>query len=225
MSDDNIVNTQDSVQEEDNNLINKDGRLNEHGVNTGDIGVVPEQKAYKIQERRSERLKKDTRMTTMEKIEKAGAKKNLEGNSKITNSFSILSVEDIIQTTADMGILVDSNNFDTFDLINDLENARNDLYHKQIEQKKKSQTDSVEIEKKDEGQIHELDWLHEESSETENFILVESRKKRRKNRKKLKISPLKQVIDQDQEVPGLIKKKGRKPCNASAPRNTRYKKS
>jgi len=53
---------------------------------------------------------------------------------------------------------------------------------------------------------------------------VESRKKRRENRKKIKISPLKQVVNQDQEVPGLIKKKGRKPCNASIPRNTRIHK-
>jgi len=146
MSDDNIVNTQDSVQEEDNNLINKDSMLSELDVNTSDTGTVLEQRIYQIQERRrSERLKKDTVLTTMEKIEKAGAKKNLEGNSTTTNSFSILSVDDIIHTTTDMGILVDSNNFDTFDLINELENARNDLYHKQIEQKKKSQTDTVEI--------------------------------------------------------------------------------
>jgi hypothetical protein len=78
--------------------------------------------------------------------------------------------------------------------------------------------------KKDEGHVYELDWLHEESSEREDFILVESRKKRRENRKKIKISPLKQVVNQDQEVPGLIKKKGRKPCNASIPRNTRIHK-
>jgi hypothetical protein len=227
MTDDNIVNTQDSVQEEENNQIIKDSRLSEQNVNGFDTGVVSEPKVYQIPERRrSERLKKDTGLTTMEKLEKAGAKKNLEGNSKTTNSFSILSVDDIIHTTADMGIVVDSNNFATFDLINELENARNDLYHKQNEQKMKSQTDAVEIEKKVEGQVFELDWLHEESSETEDFILVESRKKKRENRKKLKISPLKQGTNQDQEVPGLIKKKGRKPCNAPVPKNTRiHKKS
>jgi hypothetical protein len=68
--------------------------------------------------------------------------------------------------------------------------------------------------------------LQQEPLKMQGLILVESRKKKRENRKKLKISPLKHVINQDQEVPGLIKKKERKPCNAPVPRNTRiHKKS
>jgi hypothetical protein len=66
--------------------------------------------------------------------------------------------------------------------------------------------------------------LQEESSEPEDFILVESRKKRRENRKSLKISLLKQGNRQDQEDPGLLKRKGRKPHLAPPPRNPKNKK-
>jgi hypothetical protein len=160
----------------------------------------------------------------MEKVEKARAKRNLEGNLSTINFFSVLSIDEIIHTTANMGVVLDNNDFDTFSFLNDLENARHDLYKKQTVQKQKSQTDTVETEQK-EGTHTKLDWLQEESSEPEDFILVESRKKRRENRKSLKISPLKQGNRQDQEDPGLLKRKGRKPYFAPPPRNPKIKRN
>jgi hypothetical protein len=89
-------------------------------------------KDQQVQERRrSEILKKDTSLTTMEKTEIAGAKKNLEGNSLKSNSFAVLSIEEIIHTTSEMGVMLDVNDLATFDLLDDLETARNDLYQKQ----------------------------------------------------------------------------------------------
>jgi hypothetical protein len=86
--------------------------------------------------RRSERLKKDANLTTMEKIDRVAQKRNLEDNPSNSNSFSILSVEDIVNITSNMGIVIENSEFDTCCLLNDLENARNDLYQKQLEQQK-----------------------------------------------------------------------------------------
>jgi hypothetical protein len=41
-------------------------------------------------------------------------------------------IDEIIHTTADMGVVLDNDDFDTFSFLNDLENARHDLYQKQI---------------------------------------------------------------------------------------------
>lgn len=83
--------------------------------------------------RRSERLKKDTNLTTMEKTMKIVQEKNLEGNPKTSNSFAALSVDDISRISSKMGIAIDSNFFDTCNLLTDLEKARNDLYLKHLQ--------------------------------------------------------------------------------------------
>jgi hypothetical protein len=43
--------------------------------------------------RRSERLKKDTTLTTMEKNQKMAEKRNVEGNTSTSNSFATLQIE------------------------------------------------------------------------------------------------------------------------------------
>jgi molybdopterin-guanine dinucleotide biosynthesis protein len=59
-----------------------------------------------------------------------------------------------------------------------------------MEQNQISQTDIIKSEQ-NMGTTLKLEWLQEESSELVDFILVESRKKKRENRKSLKISPQK----------------------------------
>lgn len=71
-------------------------------------------------------------------------KRNLEGNISQYNSFSALPVEDTVNVFADMGVIVDSNDFDTFDLLRDLEQARNNLYKKQCDNASAPQTETVE---------------------------------------------------------------------------------
>jgi hypothetical protein len=80
------------------------------------------------------RLKKDANLTTLEKTERAAQKKNLEGNPKPSNSFAVLSIDDISHISSEMGVVMDSDAFDTCNLLNDLEKARNDLYLKQLQQ-------------------------------------------------------------------------------------------
>lgn len=58
-------------------------------------------------------------------------KRNLEGNTSTSNSFATLQVEEIISIIASMGVDMSVNDFDTFNLLKDLEIARDNLYHKQ----------------------------------------------------------------------------------------------
>ena len=97
-----------------------------------------------IQERRSERLKKDATLTNVEEVERNAHKTNLEGNSYNYNSFSALLNDDIAHVTFCMGIVVEDNSFDTFNLVRDLEKARDDLYQKQMLKNQKPQTESFE---------------------------------------------------------------------------------
>lgn len=59
--------------------------------------------------RRSERLKKDTTLTTKEKNEKMAKKRNLEGTCSNQNMFSVLPIDDIDELTASMGVDIDKN--------------------------------------------------------------------------------------------------------------------
>jgi hypothetical protein len=108
--------------------------------------------------RRGERLKKDSNLTTKEKIEKAAQIKNLEGNSTRANSFSVLSVEDIINVSSDMGIVLDDKDFDTFDLLKQLECARNELFLKQADKNAQAQPETGEQQENKNDPL-QLEWL------------------------------------------------------------------
>jgi len=142
-------------------------------------------------------------------------KRNLEGNTSCYNSFSALPDVDIVDMSAEMGVILDKNDFDTFDLLRDLEQARNNLYQKQSDNVSAPQTETVE-------EVHEsnnnltLTWMHDESSEADDFILVESRKKRRERKNNLKLSPRYKGKRQDQEGLDLIKHKRGRTCKATS---------
>lgn len=108
--------------------------------------------------RRGEMLKKDSNLTTKEKIEKAAQIKNLEGNSTRANSFSVLSVEDIINVSSDMGIVLDDKDFDTFDLLKQLECARNELFLKQADKNAQAQPETGEQQENKNDPL-QLEWL------------------------------------------------------------------
>lgn len=57
-----------------------------------------------------------------------------------------------------------------------------------------------------------IEWMQDEPSESEDFILVESRKKMREKRKKVKISPVGNTSGSKQEIPAKPKGRGRKPA-------------
>lgn len=172
--------------------------------------------------RMSDWLKKDTSLSTMEKNVRMAPKRNLEGNSTIANTFSVLTTEEIIHITTDMGIIY-KDDFVTYDLLKDIEKARDDLCHKQIAKNQNSQTMVVE-KCQSENEPLLLEWLQGESSDSEDFILVESRKKKRERKKSVKISPSSKGKTQDQEGLDLPKKRGRKPKDFSSKKSNFNKK-
>lgn len=160
-------------------------------------------------QRRSERLKKETTLTTKEKTEKITRKRNLEGNTSSCNSFSALPVEDVVSVSADMGVVLDKNDFATFDLLKDLETARHNLYEKQNKDAA-PQTEPVE-ENHDDNNTLTLTWMHDESSEAGEFILVESKRRKREKRKSLKLSPKKKGANKIRKVLTWLRERGGDP--------------
>ena len=116
-------------------------------------------------------MKKDTTLTTKEKNERMAKKRNLEANCSSQNMFYVLPIEEIIELTTSMGVDIDKNDFGTFDLLKDLECARYDLFTKQKENNQNSQTKIVGTS----DSVHSplpTKWIQEETSDTEDFILV-----------------------------------------------------
>jgi hypothetical protein len=118
ISDDHIVNTQESVEAE-MNVSSKTDEL--QGIDGTSVPIPMKDPVVTshqtLEMRRSERLKKDISLTTMEKNERMTKKRNLEGNTTQHNSFSALPIDDIVNITANMGVIVDENDSDTFDLL------------------------------------------------------------------------------------------------------------
>lgn len=70
-----------------------------------------------------------------------------------------------------------------------------------------------------------IEWLQEEKSDTEDFILVLSKKKARERKKNLKISPTLKKKGQSQESPGLHKGRYRKNSNLPAAKKSKLRKN
>lgn len=173
ITDDNTVNTQESgtVENVDNMIVNDQVNVDA----PADVQVLPE--------RRSDRLKKDTALTTMEKLERMAKKRNCEGNPLQNNMFSVLPNDEIATLSSHMGVVIEDTAFDTLDLLRDLEKARMTLYNKNKETTQNPQTETVGDNGDNEDALP-IEWLRDETSEAEDLILVESRKKIREKRKK-----------------------------------------
>lgn len=129
-------------------VLTNDGQADPMGgvadISTGKIPVVEEvgpstermKKEEKPKmpqvERRSESLKGEIHLTTQEKNEDMAKKRNLEGNRKTTHALA--DVENIVlhSLAKDMGVLVVDNDFASFDMLKELERARNCLHSKQL---------------------------------------------------------------------------------------------
>ena len=69
----------------------------------------------------------------MEKNDKMAKKRIFEANNSHSNLLFALPMEEITNFTYDMGVIIEKNGFDTFDLLKDLETVRHNLYTKQNE--------------------------------------------------------------------------------------------
>lgn len=184
--DDGIINTQGSIEMEvgENEKVTYLSALEMESL-TKEVEAEKMEVWQDHERRRSDRLKKTTTMTTMEKNLKMAKKGNLEGNPSSFNCFSVLLIEEMVNVTSNMGIDLNENDFDTFNLLKDLEKARDDLYYKQINKASDPQTESVEDMQANKASLV-LEWIQEESSEIDEFVLVESRKRKKKIGRMLK---------------------------------------
>jgi cyclophilin family peptidyl-prolyl cis-trans isomerase len=107
----------------------EDIMVDEKVIQIEDISV-----ADQPERRRSERLKKEVHVTTNEKNEAMAKKRNLEGNSKAYCNLSDIDNLTLNDLAKNMGVIVQKEIFVTFDMIKDLEAARNCLYSKQHKQ-------------------------------------------------------------------------------------------
>jgi hypothetical protein len=89
--------------------------------------------------------------------------------------FSILHVDEIAELSSNMDVNIESSDSGTFDLLKDLECDRHDLYIKQRDNALKPQSEIVEDDKHSESPLP-VEWLQEENSDTDDFILVMSKK-------------------------------------------------
>lgn len=104
-------------------------------------------------------------------------KRNLEGTTSSLSTFSALNIETIKSLSSNMGALSEDINFDTFDMLKDLKNARNKLHNKSLEIEV---IDIVDDDKEENINVRRIEWLQDDLSETESTILSHS-----KNRGKL----------------------------------------
>lgn len=137
--------------------------------------------------------------------------------------FSTLPLEDIIELTSGMGINIEATDFETFDMLKNLECARNDLFAKQKVTTQVSQTETVGIDEPNKFPL-KLGWLHEEESDAEEFTLVMSKKKARGRKKNIKFSPNLANKRQIQESPGLQNGRDRKNSTLPKTKKTKSKK-
>lgn len=138
----NIINSQESVITEDGidsnqaPMINVEGKLSDP--------AVTETNAMEAQpERRSECLQKDIHLTTLEKNEDYAKKRCMEGNSDTSHSLSRIENAQLNDLAKNMCVVIHDANFATFDIIKDLEAARNFLYNKHKKPVVETSCDSV----------------------------------------------------------------------------------
>ncbi|TVU05367.1 hypothetical protein EJB05_48526, partial [Eragrostis curvula] len=109
-------------------------------------------------------------------------KRNLEGtNLNDHNSFSVLSNPEISLIASNMGIVVNLDQFDTIDLMKDLEVARHAIKNKKDNEANPENVEVIEMQADsgpNSGMPLLLEWENEDSEE-ESFTLVTSRKKKR----------------------------------------------
>jgi hypothetical protein len=135
--------------------------------------VVPEADETRF----SSRIFPSANEDVMRKAMQATKKRNLEGNITIpssSNSFAALSDSALMIRAHKMGVIIPDDNFSSFDVIRDLENARNDINAKNMFVKAPVSTLYIENNVGDSTPLS-MDWISS-SDNDEPFTVVKSRK-------------------------------------------------
>jgi len=118
---------------------------------------------------------------------KSNKKRTSEGTTSIySNFFSALDNDSIVKKGNLMGVNLGVKDFDSIDMLKDLENARFSLQEK-LKSSTLSETNNVQdLNPSQTNQLNDqtlLDWVEEENSEEDDFILVQSKRHRRSVRR------------------------------------------
>jgi hypothetical protein len=155
-------------------------------------------------------------MNMMEKLsrnqDKNSKKKRTNEGTTInsSNSFSILGHDDIIDKGIHMGVNLGSCDYESIDMLKDLENARLALHEKmKATVTSDSNTDKCMnlSQNEHEDDINLLDWMEEGKSKEDDFVLI-TPKRHRKSVQKLILSGKKQNKGRNKENPCMQQKKG-----------------
>jgi hypothetical protein len=136
------------------------------------------------QTRQSQRVKEQglQGIKIAEKAVKAAQKKNLEGNNtNFRNSFAVLNNSELADRAGKMGVNTVNVVLEKFDILRELEHARNNLVEK-INHAEGAQTlenfDNLPLE-----EMKFIEWKSDSSEEEEDFQVVKSRISKKKERK------------------------------------------
>ena len=182
------------------------------------VGIHLEEMGGVQEERRNEQQKKKD---TVDQAVNLAKKRNLEGNSHISeispdsnNSFAVLSNNDIMKKASLMGVEIPSDDFESIDVLRQLEESRKNLCEKIPE-------DNVFIVKHDNGLSSPLylTW-HDKNDGEQDFVLVQSRKNKKESRKK-NFSISRPVTRSQVEIPESVLPPGRNGRKRNIP--DRYK--
>ena len=124
-----------------------------------------------------------------------------------------------------MGVIIEEEDLDTFDMLKELEIARANLYDKQQSSMQNDQNKKGDI-SADNNETLLIEWHHEEPSESEDFLLAisNSRDTRTGRKKKVKISPSGKKQDQEDFGLPILNSEGIKvPLNVRKRKKSRKK--
>jgi hypothetical protein len=102
-----------------------------------------------------------------------------KGNPKSQNFFSVLDNDEIVCLAVGMGVVVQKENFDTIDIMKDLEIARVTLNKNKIVPCPDNCEEVKPVDEIQQEEVPLLEWI-KNGSEAEHFTLVQSKKKRNK---------------------------------------------
>jgi len=129
----------------------------------------------------------------------AGRKRSSEGNKANTNSFSCLDSEEIIARANGMGAKFDPNDFDSVNLLSELEKARFLLSKKPNIQNDTHTAGEIQ-EQNDKVELH-TECVEEENTDYDDFTLVTPKRIRKPNRKFLFSASNKKHSKSTKEIP------------------------
>jgi len=173
-----VINTQESSITMVNADEQGDAPPAENEIATVAATEVKKQKIVQVEKRRSERLKREIHVTTQEKMEAMAKKRCLEGNSEKPTAIAAVNNDQLKCLAKDMSVMVHDDNFATFNLIKEIEAARQCLYDKQVKRNPSTICDtSTELVENDENAC--IKWYDDDSIESEDFMVKYSKEKRK----------------------------------------------